>query len=128
MPVNRPPRGDTHLLTALCRSRPAGPFSAHDRASETTPSRTPAFSESRSATATRSSPMRRTPRTLALSWRSPARRLAGHPLTAPPERVESLLVGVAQQGITEYETQCALEYLLSPAEVDPKRIGCTLAH
>ena len=39
-------------------------------------------------------------------------------MTAPPERVESLLVGVAQQGITEYETQCALEYLLSPAEVE----------
>ena len=40
-------------------------------------------------------------------------------------RVESLLVGVAQQGIAEYETQCALSYLLSRSEVDPKRIGIT---
>jgi dienelactone hydrolase len=40
-------------------------------------------------------------------------------------RVESLLVGVAQQGIAEYETQCALRYLLSRSEVDPKRIGIT---
>jgi len=40
-------------------------------------------------------------------------------------RVESLLVGVAQQGIAEYETQCALRYLLSRADVDPKRIGIT---
>ncbi len=40
-------------------------------------------------------------------------------------RVESLLVGVAQQGIAEYETRCALEYLLSRPEVDAKRIGLT---
>jgi dipeptidyl aminopeptidase/acylaminoacyl peptidase len=40
-------------------------------------------------------------------------------------RVESLLVGVAQQGIAEYETQCALRYLLSRSDVDPKRIGIT---
>ncbi|HET6962239.1 MAG TPA: acetylxylan esterase [Terriglobia bacterium] len=40
-------------------------------------------------------------------------------------RVESLLVGVAQQGIAEYETQCALRFLLSRSEVDPKRIGIT---
>jgi len=40
-------------------------------------------------------------------------------------RVESLLVGVSQQGIAEYETQCALKYLLSRADVDPKRIGIT---
>ena len=40
-------------------------------------------------------------------------------------RVESLLVGVAQQGIAEYETRCALEYLLSRREVDPHRIGLT---
>jgi dienelactone hydrolase len=40
-------------------------------------------------------------------------------------RVESLLVGVAQQGIAEYETQCAFRYLLSRSDVDPKRIGIT---
>ena len=40
-------------------------------------------------------------------------------------RVESLLVGVSQQGIAEYETQCALKYLLSRPDVDPKRIGMT---
>jgi dienelactone hydrolase len=40
-------------------------------------------------------------------------------------RVESLLVGVAQQGIAEYETQCALRYLLSRPDVDPQRIGIT---
>jgi len=40
-------------------------------------------------------------------------------------RVESLLVGVAQQGIAEYETQCALRYLLSRGDVDPNRIGIT---
>jgi dienelactone hydrolase len=40
-------------------------------------------------------------------------------------RVESLLVGVAQQGIAEYETQCAFRYLVSRPEVDPKRIGIT---
>lgn len=40
-------------------------------------------------------------------------------------RTESLLAGVSQQGIAEYETRCALEYLLSRKEVDPKRIGMT---
>jgi dienelactone hydrolase len=40
-------------------------------------------------------------------------------------RTEALLVGVAQQGIAEYETRCALEYLLSRKEVDPRRIGIT---
>jgi dienelactone hydrolase len=39
--------------------------------------------------------------------------------------VESLLVGISQQGIAEYETQCALRYLLSRTDVDPKRIGIT---
>jgi len=40
-------------------------------------------------------------------------------------RIEALLVGVAQQGFAEYETRCALEYLLSRKEVDPRRIGIT---
>ncbi|MEW5980042.1 MAG: prolyl oligopeptidase family serine peptidase [Acidobacteriota bacterium] len=40
-------------------------------------------------------------------------------------RVESLLVGVAQQGIAEYETQCALSYLLSRPDIDPARLGMT---
>jgi len=40
-------------------------------------------------------------------------------------RTETLLVGVAQQGIAEYETRCALEYLLSRREVDRTRIGMT---
>jgi dienelactone hydrolase len=40
-------------------------------------------------------------------------------------RTEALLVGVAQQGIAEFETRCALEYLLSRKEVDPARIGIT---
>jgi dienelactone hydrolase len=40
-------------------------------------------------------------------------------------RVEALLVGVSQQGLAEYETQCALHYLLSRKEVDPDRIGIT---
>jgi dienelactone hydrolase len=40
-------------------------------------------------------------------------------------RTEALLVGVAQQGIAEYETRCGLEYLLSRSEVDPGRIGIT---
>src|SRR3954468_11773516 len=40
-------------------------------------------------------------------------------------RTEALLVGVAQQGFAEYETRCALEYLLSRAEVDPGRVGIT---
>jgi dienelactone hydrolase len=40
-------------------------------------------------------------------------------------RTEALLVGVAQQGFAEYETRCALEYLLSRPEVDPQRVGMT---
>ena len=40
-------------------------------------------------------------------------------------RTEALLVGVAQQGFAEYETRCALEYLLSRPEVDPERVGIT---
>ncbi len=40
-------------------------------------------------------------------------------------RTEALLVGVAQQGFAEYETRCALEYLLSRREVDPRRVGIT---
>jgi len=40
-------------------------------------------------------------------------------------RTEALLVGVAQQGFAEYETRCALEYLLSRREVDPLRVGIT---
>jgi dienelactone hydrolase len=40
-------------------------------------------------------------------------------------RTEALLVGVAQQGFAEYETRCALEYLLSRPEVDPRRVGMT---
>ncbi len=38
-------------------------------------------------------------------------------------RTEALLAGVSQQGFAVYETQCALEYLLSRKEADPKRIG-----
>lgn len=45
--------------------------------------------------------------------------------TRDHRRVSSLLVGISQQGFAEYETQCALEYLLSRREVDPKRIGMT---
>ena len=40
-------------------------------------------------------------------------------------RVEALLAGVSQQGFAEYETRCALHYLLSRKEVDPKRVGMT---
>jgi dienelactone hydrolase len=40
-------------------------------------------------------------------------------------RTEALLVGIAQEGFAEYETRCALEYLLSRPEVDAKRIGIT---
>jgi dienelactone hydrolase len=40
-------------------------------------------------------------------------------------RTELLLMGIAQQGIAEYETQAALRYLLSRPEVDPQRIGMT---
>jgi dienelactone hydrolase len=45
--------------------------------------------------------------------------------TRDHRRVEGLLAGVAQQGFAEYETQCALEYLLSRKEVDPRRVGMT---
>ncbi len=38
---------------------------------------------------------------------------------------EALLVGLSQPGISEYETQCALEYLLSRKDVDPGKIGLT---
>ncbi|HLJ14683.1 MAG TPA: prolyl oligopeptidase family serine peptidase [Bryobacteraceae bacterium] len=40
-------------------------------------------------------------------------------------RVETLLVGIAQQGLAEHETRCALEILLSRGEVDPQRLGFT---
>ncbi len=40
-------------------------------------------------------------------------------------RTEFLPVGVSQQGLAEYETRCALEYLLSRPEVDRERIGMT---
>jgi Acetyl xylan esterase (AXE1) len=40
-------------------------------------------------------------------------------------RVEALLAGVSQHGLAEYETRCALEYLFSRKEVDPKRVGMT---
>ena len=40
-------------------------------------------------------------------------------------RTEALLVGVGQQGFAEYESRCALEYLLSRKEVDRERIGMT---
>jgi dienelactone hydrolase len=40
-------------------------------------------------------------------------------------RTEALLVGLAQQGFAEYETRCALEYLLARREVDPRRVGIT---
>ena len=45
--------------------------------------------------------------------------------TRDHRRVETLLVAIAQQGIAEYETQCALQFLLSRKEVDPQRIGMT---
>lgn len=45
--------------------------------------------------------------------------------TRDHRRVSSLLAGVSQQGFAEYETQGALEYLLSRPEVDPQRIGMT---
>lgn len=40
-------------------------------------------------------------------------------------RTELLLMGIAQQGVAEYETQLGLRYLLSRPEVDPRRIGIT---
>lgn len=45
--------------------------------------------------------------------------------TRDHRRVEALLVGLSQQGLAAYETQCALAVLLSRAEVDPARIGMT---
>jgi len=40
-------------------------------------------------------------------------------------RTETLLAGISQQGIAEYETRSALEVLLARKEVDPNRIGMT---
>jgi dienelactone hydrolase len=40
-------------------------------------------------------------------------------------RTEALLVGVSQQGFAEFETRCALAYLLARKEVDPQRVGIT---
>ena len=40
-------------------------------------------------------------------------------------RTETLLVGVAQQAIVDFESLCALEVLLSRPEVDPRRVGMT---
>lgn len=65
--VNRPPLGRADLLTALCRSLPAGPSREHDRAPESPSPLASAFSGSRVAIAPAMSPTRRTPRTLALS-------------------------------------------------------------
>lgn len=45
--------------------------------------------------------------------------------TRDHRRTELLLVGIAQQGLAEFETQCALDYLLSRPEVDKDRIGMT---
>jgi dienelactone hydrolase len=40
-------------------------------------------------------------------------------------RTEALLAGISQQGFAEYESQCALQYLLARREVDRRRIGMT---
>lgn len=40
-------------------------------------------------------------------------------------RTSSLLVGFSQQAVMVYESQCALEYLLSRDDVDPEKIGIT---
>jgi dienelactone hydrolase len=40
-------------------------------------------------------------------------------------RTEALLAGISQQGFAEYETQCALSYLLARPDVDPNRVGMT---
>ena len=45
--------------------------------------------------------------------------------TRDHRRTELLPVGVAQEGLMEYETQCAIRYLLSRDEVDPDRLGMT---
>ena len=40
-------------------------------------------------------------------------------------RAEGLLIGVSEQGFAFYDTQVALEYLLTRPDVDPQRIGMT---
>ena len=45
--------------------------------------------------------------------------------TRDHRRVELLLGGVSQQGLAEYETQCALTVLLARPEVDAGRVGMT---
>lgn len=45
--------------------------------------------------------------------------------TRDHRRTELLPDGVAQEGVMEYETQCAIEYLLSRDDVDPERLGMT---
>lgn len=81
------PSARPDLLTALCRSRPGRPFREHDRARSGASTTAPAFSAARAPTTPRTPPTRRSPRTLALSRRSPASCLAGLLLTAPPPPV-----------------------------------------
>jgi len=45
--------------------------------------------------------------------------------TRDHRRTELLLVGTCEQGLAEFESQCALDYLLSRPEVDKDRIGMT---
>lgn len=45
--------------------------------------------------------------------------------TRDHRRDGALLAGISEQGYAEYETQCALRYLLSRPEIDPERIGMT---
>jgi cephalosporin-C deacetylase-like acetyl esterase len=40
-------------------------------------------------------------------------------------RTETLLMGIGQEGITVFESLCALDYMLSREEIDPERIGIT---
>src|SRR5260370_42520258 len=40
-------------------------------------------------------------------------------------RVEGLLIGVCEQGFAVYDTQVALQYLLTRADVDAQNIGMT---
>ncbi|MFC1794706.1 alpha/beta hydrolase family protein [Planctomycetota bacterium] len=40
-------------------------------------------------------------------------------------RTETLLMGIGQEGITVFESLCALDYMLSREEIDPDRIGIT---
>jgi hypothetical protein len=75
------------LLTAFCRSRPAGAFREQDRDSAGPASGRRVLSGSRTASTLRTAPSPRTPRTLALSRRSPASCLAGLLLTDPPPSV-----------------------------------------